>query len=200
MRTRFLAITTLAAFCLCPLIAAAQTDPPAAQGQVAIINMQRAISQCAEGKKALEDLQTKYRPEQEAITKLNQEVSALQDTLQRQMTTLSEDEQTRMSRQLQQKQTDLKRKEEDAQTDFNDDRQDVVTRIGKKMVQVIDQYAKQHGLALVIDSSSGIYYAADGVDITDAVIKQYDTQYPAQAAAPATKPAAKPPAKPPAKP
>jgi outer membrane protein len=190
MRNRVLTITMLAVAGLCPLLAAGQAAPA---GKVAIINMQRAIVDCAEGKKAIADLQAKYQPAQEAINKLTQEVNALQDQIQRQATTLSQDEQERLSRKLQQKQTDLKRKTEDAQTDFTDDRQDIVRRIGNKMVQVIDQYAKQHGLDLVLESSGGVYYAGDGADITDAVIKEYDTQFPAQAASSAA-PAAKKPA------
>lgn len=198
MRKRVLSTITLAALGLCPLAAAGQASPQAPASKVAIVNMQTAISECAEGKKALEDLQTKYNPTQEAINKLQQEVSALQDQIQRQMTTLSADEQTRLSRELQQKQTELKRKTEDAQTDFTDDRQDVVRRIGTKMLQVIGDYAKQHGFDVVLDASSGIYYAANGLDITEDVIKDYDTKYPVKAAstaapaAGAKKPAAKP--------
>jgi outer membrane protein len=189
MRNRVLTSITLAALGLCPMVAASQAASPETATKVAIVNMQQAIGDCAEGKKAFDDLQAKYRPTQEAINKLQQEVSALQDQIQRQMTTLSADEQTRLSRELQQKQTDLKRKTEDAQTDFQNDRQDTVRRIGTKMLQVIGQYAKQHGYDLVLDSSSGIYYAADGLDITGEVIKQYDSQYPVQAAS-AAKPAA----------
>lgn len=196
MRNRALIIAAIAATALCPLGAFAQAAPAGAAGKVGIINIQEAIVNCAEGKKALTDLQAKYKPVQNQINQLQQEVSALQDQIQRQSATLSTDEQLRLSRQLSEKQTSLQRKEEDAQNDFKYDREDLVNRIGQKMVGVIDQYAKGHGYSLVFDVSSGpqVYYAADGTNITGEIVKAYDAKYPAESAsaAPAKPETAKP--------
>jgi outer membrane protein len=76
----------------------------------------------------------------------------------------------------------------------------VVDRIGRKMMDVLDRYARENGLVAVFDSSaqnSPILFASTSIDITQDIIKLYDQSYPVKAggaaAAPATpKPAAKP--------
>ncbi len=195
MRNRILTLTMLAGLLVGGMAGAAQATPPATSGgKVGIIDIQTAILDCAAGKKAFTDLQAKYRPRQEQIRKDQQAVQNLQNQLQTQAATLSTSEGRRLTRELQEKETLLKREEDDAQTDFTYDRQDIVRRIGRKMVQVIDQYAQQHGYSLVIDGSTvPVYYAAKGLNITGAIVAAYDSQYPVQAsntAAPATPAAA----------
>ena len=67
------------------------------------------------------------------------------------------------------------------------------------MVRVINDYAQQNGYALVLDPAAvqmPVYYAARGLDITDAIIKRYDSANPGESPAassspaPAVKPAA----------
>jgi outer membrane protein len=81
------------------------------------------------------------------------------------------------------------------QEDVNAAQADVVDRIGRKMMDVLDRYARENGFVAVFDSSaqnSPILYASNNIDLTQEVIKLYDQAYPikAGAAAPAPKPAA----------
>jgi outer membrane protein len=192
MKKRIAMFSTLAAVLFAAAVGVSQTTPVAAasRGKVGIIDIQTAILDCAEGKKAFSDLQAKFKPRQEQIREDQQSVLKLQNQLQTQAATLSGSEQRRLTRELQEKETMLKREEDDAQTDFTYDRQDVVRRIGRKMVQVIGQYAQQHGFSLVIDASTvPVYYAAHGLNITGAIVAAYDAKYPPQSAS-ATPPAA----------
>ena len=191
MKNRIL-ITALAVLAgAFPMLLLAQ-DAPTTVGKIGVINIQEAIVTTGEGKKAFTDLQAKYKPRQQEITQQQQEVAALQDQLQKQATTLSDDEQRRMTRELDDKQRDLKRLTDDAQSDFNNDRDDIMQRIGKKMVAVISDYAKQNGYDVVIDGAQvPVYYAAKGVNITPEIVKMYDAAHPVAAAA-ATTPAPAP--------
>ncbi len=192
MKNQILTLTTLALLLAGPMSLPgwAASTQPASSGKVGIIDIQTAILDCAEGKKAFADLQAKFKPRQEQIQKDQQAVQNLQNQLETQATTLSGSEERRLTRELQEKETMLKREEDDAQTDFTYDRQDIVRRIGRKMVQVIDQYAQQHGFSLVMDASTvPVYYAAKGLNITGAIVAAYDAKYPVQTAN-ATPPAA----------
>jgi outer membrane protein len=172
-----------------PLLLRGQDAPATAGAKIGVINIQEAIFTTAEGKKAFADLQTKYKPRQQEIAQEQQEVTALQDQLQKQATTLSDDEERRMTRELTDKQKNLKRMTDDAQSDFTNDRDDILNRIGKKMVAVIDDFAKQKGYTLIFDPAGAqvpVYYAAQGVDITADIVKMYDAAHPVvTAAAPA---------------
>jgi outer membrane protein len=204
MRDRVTKTAILLALLVLPSMAWGQA--PAAQagiGKVGVINIQQAIAATAEGKKAFADLQKKYQPRQQDLQKQQQEIQSLQDQLQRQQTTLSDTERMRLSRELAEKQKTFERARQDAQEDFQQDRQDVMNRIGQKMVQIIDDYAKQNGYSLILDAQIPIigssqvsdaqipiYYASKDVDISDEIVKRYDAAFPAESAS--TSGAAKP--------
>ncbi len=186
MKNRLTALAVLIVVLGGPPFLPAQTAAPA-QNKVGVINIQAAIAVTAEGKKVIADLQKKYAPRQQELQRLQQEIQAIQDQLTKQSATLSDEEQGRLNREAEDKQKQLKRSTEDAQTDFNQDRDEAVGRIGKKMVQVIHDYASQNGFTLVLDGAQiPIYYAAKDLDITGEIIKRYDAANPvADAGAPA---------------
>jgi outer membrane protein len=94
----------------------------------------------------------------------------------------------------------LQRKQEDYQEDVNAAQQEVIDRIGRKMMDVLDRYARENAYTAIFDSSAqgAPIYASNGVDVTPEIIKLYDQAYPAKAtsaarpAATAPKPAATP--------
>src|SRR5438093_12888452 len=64
----------------CALLATVSAG--SAQVKVAIINLQRAVLESAEIKKASTELETKYKPRQQAIEKRQKEMQALQQNQQ----------------------------------------------------------------------------------------------------------------------
>ncbi|MGH9434265.1 MAG: OmpH family outer membrane protein [Terriglobia bacterium] len=183
MKNRLISFSVILATLSLPSFLRAQAST-ASGPAVAVINIQQAIASSAEGKQALAELQKKYQPRRQDLEQQQQQISALQDQLQRGATTLSDDEKFRLGRELQDKQRLFKRAQEDANSDFQADSQDIIQRIGKKMVQVINQYAQGHNLALVLDDSQlPLYYVAKGTDITAAIVKLYDQANPLAASA-----------------
>jgi outer membrane protein len=161
-----------------------------AQGKIGVINLNSAIGSTVEGKKAITDLEAKFAPRKQELQRLQQEIQAIQDQMSKQSATLSDDEQRRLSRDLEDKQRILKRSADDAQSDYNADTEEAVSRIGKKMVRVIGDYAQQNGFVLVIDGAQiPIYYAAKDIEISADIVKRYDAANPLPAAAAAPTPA-----------
>ena len=203
MRNRVVTCTILA-IALSAAAAAGQDPSTSTNGKIGVINIQQAIAATVEGKAALGELQKKYEPKRLELQKRQDEISSLTDQIQKQSATLSDDERSRLSRELDDKQRIFKRMQEDDQSDWQADNQDAVTRIGQKMVKVINEYAQKNGFALVIDDSQlPVYYVAQGADITEPIVKLYDAANPtaASAAPAAAKPtAAKPSAAPKPKP
>jgi hypothetical protein len=67
---------------------------------------------------------------------------------------------------------------------LNDAQSDVISRIGRKMVDVLVKYAPSNGYGAVLDNSSQstpVMYAS--ADITQEIVKLYDATYPAKSAA-----------------
>jgi outer membrane protein len=176
--------------------AAAPANTPSAVpagNKIAIVNIQQAIGATNEGKKEFDALQQKYSPKQVQLKNENDEVENLKKQLQTQGDKLSDEERNSRMQTLEVKQKSLQRNLQDAQDEYQQDTQQVVNRIGSKMLNVLESYAKANGYAVVLDVSSPqtpVLYASTSTNITKELVDAYNAQFPVAA------PAAKTPGKP----
>jgi outer membrane protein len=191
----------------------ARPAPPAepVATKVGVLNVQAAITNTAEGKQAAAELQSQFSPRQTELENMQKQIQDLQNRLRTGSTTLSDEEKTRLQREGDQLTRSFQRKQQDLQDDGNEAQREVVDRIGRKMLEVLDRFAKENGYSLIMDTSSQttpVVYAANQIDVTQQVIQLYDRAYPIKAAAPATprpatprpavpRPTTPPPSKPP---
>jgi outer membrane protein len=170
---------------------------------VAIINLRGAIGNTAEGKQASAELQSQFAPRSSEIDALTKQISDLQQKLQAGQGKLNQDEEARLTAEGQRLTQRLDRRRNDFQEDATAAQQDVLERIGRKMVEVLDRYARENGYSVVLDTSgqnSPILYASNQVDVTQDIIRLYDQAYPVKTGAGTTtpKPATPKPTTPPA--
>ena len=174
----------------------APTGP--APTKVGVINIQRVIGATNEARRDFEALMKKFEPKGKEIEGLKTEIETLQGQLQSQGQTLSDNDRATRVKTLEAKQKNFQRIQEDAQKDFNDEQQALINRIGQKVMQVVDQYAKQNGYAMVVNASGegDVLWASDQTNISQQILELYNQQSgvpaPAADAPSATKPAAKP--------
>jgi outer membrane protein len=175
----------------------------AATGKVGVINIRQAIVATAEGKLASAELQSQFAARQTDLENLNKQINDVRQRLAAGEGKLSPDEATRLQKQGELLARQLERKQNEYQEDVNAAQGDVIDRIGRKMVDVLDRYAREGGYVVVLDSSSQntpILYASNQIDVTQDIIRLYDQAYPVKAGAgaqakPATpKPVSQPPA------
>jgi outer membrane protein len=153
-------------------------------GKVGVINLQQAIADTQEGKKAFTDIQKKYQPRQQDLQRQQQEIQALQEQLQKQAATLSDEERVRLGRELEDKQKLFKRAQEDATAEYQADNQDALRRLGRKMVQIINDYAQKNGYSLILEEAQvQPYFLTPDVDLTEEIAKRYDAANPVEGAA-----------------
>ena len=187
----------LASACLLGTVAVqAQATPAAASTKVGAIDVQAAIVATAEGKQASAELQSKFAPRQTELENLNKQINDIRQRLQAGANTLSPEEQGRLQRQGELLTRQLERKQNEYQEDVNAEQGEVIDRIGRKMVDVLNRYARENGFVAVFNSSaqnSPLIYKSEQIDITQDIIRLYDQAYPIKAgAATPAKPAAKP--------
>jgi outer membrane protein len=141
-------------------------------------------------------LQSQFSSRQNELEGLNKQINDLRQRLSAGQTTLSDDEKVRLTQQGQRLTQQLDRKNNELQEDVNAAQGEVVDRIGRKMMDVLDRYARENSIVAVFDSSaqnSPILFASTNIDITQDIIKLYDQAYPLKAGATApAKPAPKP--------
>lgn len=188
------------------LNAAAQTSAPAAPApKVAVIAFQAAVTSTNEFQRDFGDLQKKFEPQRNQLKSLGDEVDSLTKQLQAQGDKLSDTERASKAKQIDDKKKQAQRIAEDAQNDYQQAMQETFAKVAGKVDELLNNYAKEQGLTLVIDATEQqqqapmVLYATPSSDITKAIVDAYNVKSgvpaPQAAAAPAApRPAAKAPA------
>lgn len=157
------------------LIAFAQAA--SAQSKVAVINLQRAVLESAEIKKASADMEAKYKPRQAEIEKLQKELQALEQQLQSGKLTPQAEADIRAEGQR--KQRDLQRKTEDLQNEVQYERNEILSASTQKMQEIVRKIAEEKALDVVVDVTNTIFFKP-ALDITNDVLAAYDKAHPAK--------------------
>jgi len=194
-------MTALAAAALIGAVAsnaqAAAAGAAPAAAKVGVLNVQAAIASTAEGKQSSAELQSQFAARQTELETLNKQINDLRQRLQAGQNTLSQEEQARLTRQGESLAKQAQRKQDEYNEDVQAALGDVRERIGRKMLDVLDRYARENGYSAIFDTSSQaqvIIYASNQADVTQDIIRLFDQAYPVKAGATPAKPAAAKPA------
>jgi outer membrane protein len=164
--------------------------------KVAIIHVQNAILSTKEGQKAAGDLTARFAPKKAELDKKQADLASLQDQLRKGSATMSEEVKNKLMREFDSGNKNLQRDTQDAQDELDQEQGKVMQELGNKMMGVIEKYATQNGIAIVVDVSNPqtpVLWASQTIDITGDIVKLYDQANPgtgapagAKTAAPAT--------------
>ncbi|HEV2021429.1 MAG TPA: OmpH family outer membrane protein [Terriglobales bacterium] len=178
----------LALFVAISFTALAQTarpaaPPPAPAGppptKLGIINIELAIVGSNEGQRDFAALQKRFEPKQNELQALGKEVDDLKKQLNTQGDKLNDDARAGLVKSIELKQKNLQRSLEDAQTDFQNQQKELANQIGRKMLGVLDKYAKDRSFAVILDVSnpqSGVLWAGASTDVTKDIVDAYNAQ------------------------
>ena len=149
------------------------------QTKVAIINLQRAVLESAEIKKASAQLEAKYKPRQQDMEKVQRELQNIQQQLQANAGKLTPQAEADLTAQGQRRQRELQRVGEDLQADVDRERNDILTKSTQRMQEVVKKLAEEKGYDVVVDISNTVYFKP-ALEITNDAIAAYDKAYPAK--------------------
>ena len=155
-----------------------------AQPKIAVINLQRAVIESAEIKKADADMQAKYKPRTTAIEQLQKEIAGISQQLQINAGKFTPQAEADLTAQLQRKQRDNQRMTEDLQADADRDRNDILQKSTLKMSEIVKKIAEEKGYDIVVEAGT-VIYSKPAMEITNDAIAAYDKAYPVTAAPPA---------------
>jgi len=193
VNSRIASIRTAALAAACALSAAAawaQGAAPAAgtaaSGKVGVLNVRQAILSTAEGKLASAELQSQFAPRQTELETMNKQINDLRQRLAACEGKCSQEEIARLTTQGQRLAQQLQRKQDEMQEDANAAQAEVFDRLGRKVNDVLDRYARENGYNLLLDYSAQnapIAYLSPQVDVTQDIVRLYDQAYPVKAGA-----------------
>ena len=150
--------------------------PAAAQTKIAVIDVQRVVSESDPGKESLINLQKLQEEKIAAGQSLQEEFNAMREQINKQRMTLSEERLAELTRAMEDKEIALRRFQDDATRELDEARRTALGRLEERIMPVIDEVGQERGLTLIFNKyQSGLVYADEAVDITDDVIRRFNT-------------------------
>jgi outer membrane protein len=151
---------------------------PATPARIGIVDFRGAIMNTNEGQRDFETLRKKFEPKGNELDSLNRDIEDLKKQLSTTGDKLNEDARGNLLKQIDSKQKTLQRNYEDANNDLQAQQNEILTRIGQKMMAVLDKYAKEHGYSIILDYSnqaSPVLWAANTVDVSPILVETYNS-------------------------
>jgi outer membrane protein len=148
-----------------------------AQLKIAVVNVQQAMLDSDELKKASAALEAKYKPRQDELQKMQSDLESIQQQIN--SGKLNQQALSDLQFEGQRKQRDAQRLSDDLQQQFDQDRQDILAKSAKKMQDVVKKLAEERGYDVVVDVSQTLYFKP-ALDITADALAAYNKAYPAK--------------------
>jgi len=144
--------------------------------RVGLIDLQRCLQESKEGKKATELLKRKKAELQRELDKKQQELLQLRSEFEKQSMMLSMDAQESKRKEVERKARDLEYYLQDLNEEMARAQDREKKRIFDELGTVIEEIGSDGRYAIILEKrAGGVLYENKAVDITDQVIKAYDT-------------------------
>lgn len=159
------------------LAIAAAAMPAAAQTTVALIDVQRVVTESDAGKEAFQKIKEVNDGKVQQAQAMNQELEGLREQFRNQRLTLTEEKLEELRKQIESTTIALDRFQDDAQREIDELRRKELEKLEATIMPVVNQVGQEKGFTLIFDKfRAGLLYADDSVDITDEVIQRFNTQ------------------------
>jgi outer membrane protein len=191
------AISTVLAASLAA-VAVAQSAPSGVASptsiRVAVIDVERLVRDSALGKEAFGRVKKISDDKKAENDRLQKELRDIEQKLSTQGQSLSDDKREQLQKQYNEKSIDYKSFTEKASRDLDQVQKKELADLERRVFPIITQLGKERGYTLIFNKfQSGLVFADDAADITEDVLKRFNTTVAVPPAA-AAKPGAVPPA------
>jgi outer membrane protein len=158
---------------LVPALAAAQ----APSAKFGVIDVERVVSESAAGKEAFLKLKKLQEKKVEEAKQYEKSLLDLQKQMEDQKFVLSEQKMKDLQKLAEDRQIAYKRFKDDTERELKDARDEELKKLEDKIFPIINQMGKEMGFALIFNKfNSGLVYADESVDVTDEILKRFNSQ------------------------
>jgi len=154
---------------------AVATAARAADLRIAVVDMQRALNECDAGKKAKDQVKSKFEKSQDSLKRQREDLDRMKDDYDRKALVLKDEERRNLEKDLETRGLEFKRKYEDFQRDLKRTDAELTSSIVEELYGIVREYGQKNGYSLVLEASSGaLLYNDKAVDITDEIVKLHN--------------------------
>jgi outer membrane protein len=155
------------------------TSSPAAAEEVikiGVLDIAAAMDQSKKGQQAggqlkgkLEQLQKDFERRRAELQRLRKELSTQGSSV------LSWEARREKEKSLLRKERDLEDWYRDAQEDFRRQEYEMTRPVLEGLLETVHRFGKEAGFTLILEKGSGVIYAPEALDITDEVVRRFDS-------------------------
>jgi outer membrane protein len=181
----------LAAFLFATAYATVHAAPAQAQQpKFAVVDLQRALTEIEEGRKAKTTLKTLFDQRQKTLDKQQEDLRVLKEGIEKQRDVLSREVYQKKVEELQKALAELQATYMEFQRELASKEADLTKPILERLQRIVRLIGQKDGYALVLErTEAGVVYIPSTYDLTDLVIQRYNAGEGRDGAAPAAAPA-----------
>lgn len=171
----------MAAFVLLVSLCAINADAQEA-GKVGVVDLRKAVQSTSLGKKARTDLEGEFNKRKKELEKKEADLKKMREDLEKKRSVLSEEVLMKRQGEFQEEMGKFQELVAKNQMEIRKKEQELMAPILDKMKSVIEKVSTEKGLSVVLQraeenmgwSEQGVVWTAKNVDITTAVIEQFE--------------------------
>ncbi|MCK4840134.1 MAG: OmpH family outer membrane protein [Desulfobulbaceae bacterium] len=160
--------------CLTILLFLAQPVLSSDTGKIATMNLQKVLAISKAGQTVKSAVTKKFDAYQEKLQQQEKSLIALKGEIEKKSSAWSEAVKTKKEREFKRRVTDLEEESQYAANDMKEFEQEQVGPILKALEEIIVKYGKEKGYSLILDTSKGILYQDEAIDISGDLAAELD--------------------------
>lgn len=147
--------------------------------KIGYVDLQRALNESEAGRKAKEDFKVQVDKLQAQLKRQKDDIDSLKDQLEKKSVVMKEEERANLEDEYRRKLRDFERNYKDSQADLQKKDNELTGAIIKDLQEVIRTYGEREGYTLILEAtSSAVLYGTKSADLTDDVMKLYNSTRP----------------------
>lgn len=146
-----------------------------AQSKIAYVDLQRALLEVEDGKKAKAQLKKEFDQKQKELDKKQADVKKMKDDLEAGAMMMTEETRQQKAMELQKQMYELQQLYLTLQGDLSQKEAEATKKIFDRMGKIIEQIGKEKKYELILErTESSVLWALPEMDITSELIKRYN--------------------------
>ena len=145
--------------------------------RIGTVDLQRAVTESKEGAAARADLLKRTEQANNELKALLSEADRVRQELEKESAQLSAEARAEKQRQYQKKLREIQNRQREAQEELKQVEGDSLKKILAKFGVILEKIGNDNEYAVILDKSTGVYYAGKKTDVTPLLVKQADKEY-----------------------
>jgi outer membrane protein len=147
-----------------------------AQVRIAVVDLQRALQETEDGRRAKARLKRLFKQRQEELDKRQTELKQLSEDLEKQGAVLSAEARQERVESLQKKALELQQLYVQYQRELAEKEAELTSQIIARMEQILRRIGQTENYTLIVErSEGGVVWTPTNLDLTDVVIQRYNS-------------------------